>query len=147
MSFDISKLNQKIDLSGAEWVDDIPDHPGLRLKVRSARYKPYRVALSAFYRANNKAIQTDEGFVDAQAGTGPLMAEHLLTEWDMSKSKGVNALTDGGEPVAYSADLALAVLSADDDLGIGEDYRNAVAYAAGKVAERIVERTKAASGN
>ena len=78
MSFDISKLNQKIDLSGGEWIDDIPDHPGLRLKVRSARYKPYRVALSAFYRANNKSIQTDEGFVDAQAQTGPLLAEHLL---------------------------------------------------------------------
>ena len=50
MSFDISNLNAKVDLADGEWIDDIPDHPGLRLRVRSARYKPYRVALSAFYR-------------------------------------------------------------------------------------------------
>lgn len=147
MSFDISNLNAKVDLADGEWIDDIPDHPGLRLRVRSARYKPYRVALSAFYRANNKSIQTDEGFVDAQADTGKFLAAHLLLDWDQSKAKGPNALTDKGKPVAYSPELALAILSADDDLGIGDEYRGAVAYAAGKVSERLLAKTKAASGN
>ena len=147
MSFDISKLNAKVDLAGGEWIDDISDHPGLRLRVRSSRFKPYRVALSAFYRANNKNINTDEGFVDAQADAGEYAAKHLLIDWDMSKAKGVNALTDDGRPVAYSPEVALAVLTADDDLGIGDEYRSAVAYAAGKVAERLLAKTEAASGN
>lgn len=147
MSFDISKLNAPVDLSSGEWIDEIPDHPGLRLKVRSARFKPYRVALSAFYRANNKTIQTDEGFVDAAADAGGIAAKHLLIDWDMSKAKGVNALTDGGKPVEYSPELALAILTADDGHGIGDEYRGAVAYAAGKVAERLLAKTESASGN
>ena len=144
---DISALSKKIDLSPGEWIDNIPDHPGLRLKVRSARFKPYRVALSAFYRANNKAIQTDEGFVDAQPDAGKLSAEHLLIDWDMSKAKGPNALTSKGKPLSYSPEIAMAVLTADDDLGIGDEYRSAVAHAASKVAERLAATTKEASGN
>lgn len=144
---DISALSKKVNLTPGDWIENIPDHPGLRLKVRSARYKPYRVAISAFYRAQNKAISTDEGFVDAQPEAGKLSAEHLLVDWDMSKARGANALTDKGKPAAYSPELALAVLSADDDLGIGDEYRSAVAWAANKVAERLAAGTKAASGN
>lgn len=144
---DISALSKKVDLTDGEWVDDIPDHPGLRLRVRSARFKPYRVALTAFYRANSKAVQTDEGFVDAQADTGKFLAQHLLLDWDMSKAKGPNVLTDKGEPVAFNTDIALAILTSDDDLGIGDEYRTAVAYAAGKVAERMLAATTSAAGN
>ena len=83
----------------------------------------------------------------AQADTGKFMSAHLLLDWDQSKAKGPNALTDKGKPVAYSPELALAILSADDDLGIGDEYRGAVAYAAGKASERLLEKTRAASGN
>lgn len=144
---ELSTLTKKVDLSGGEWVDEIPDHPGLRLKVRSANYKPYRVASSGFYRRNSKVIQTDEGLVETMPDTGKHMAEHLLVDWDMTHAKGPYALTDKGKPVPYSTDVALHILTLDDDHGIGGEYRSAVLWAANKVAENLAATTKAVSGN
>lgn len=147
MSFDISRLNEQVDLSGAVWIDEVQDHPGLRIKVRSINYKPYKVASTGFYRRNRKVSESDEGLVATQPAAGKLIAEHLLVDWDMSGAVGPFALKDGDKPVSYNAKLALAVLTADDPHGAGEEYRNAVLWAAGKVAERLAAESKESAGN
>lgn len=140
MSFDISKLTHKLDLSGGEWIDDIDDNPGVRLKVRSTRYKPYRNAIERLARkAGKNGIATQD--------LGAALSEHLLVDWDFSEGDGPLVLTDGGKPVSYSSDLANAVLTADDDYGIGQQFRDAVWNAGNKLAEKLAAETKAAAGN
>jgi len=147
MSFDIARLSENVDLSGGEWIDGVENIPGLRLKVRSINYKPYQVASTGFYRKNRKLSESDEGLLATQPGSGKVIAEKLLVDWDMSKAVGPYALQSGGRPVEYSSEMATAILSADDPHGIGGEYRNAVLYAAGKVAEKLLAKSEDAAGN
>lgn len=148
MGFELSRLNEEIDLSDGYWIDEVEDHPGLRLKVRSLNYKPYQVAANAFYRRNRKQIDADDGFITAMPATGKHIAEHLLLDWDMSNATGPTALVSGGKLVEYSTEVALMVLTAKTDPhGIGAAYRNAVLWAAGKVAERLAADADAFAGN
>lgn len=144
---DISILKTKADLSGGEWVEDIQDQPGLRLKVRSIRYKPYRIAVSSKFRKAGKAYQTDEGALEAGVALGEPLAKHILVDWDMSKATGTAGLTDDGKPLSFSEEVAVAILTADDDFGIGQDLRDAVWNAASTVAERLAASTAEAVGN
>lgn len=147
MSFDISRLAEKVDLTGAEWIDEISDIPGLRLKVRSINYKPYQAASGGVYRRNRKLTESDEGILEVLPKSGGPLAEYLLVDWDMAKASGPYALTDGGNSVSYSKDVALAVLTADDGHGVGQTYRNAVIEAANRVAEKLLSATNENAGN
>ena len=71
---DISQINQDHDTKGAKWFDDIPDHEGLRLKVRSTNYKPYKTAMKQLGIKHSKALSRGEGGAIA----GKVIAEHLL---------------------------------------------------------------------
>lgn len=147
MSFDISRLSETVDLTGAEWIDEISEIPGLRLRVRSINYKPYQASSGGVYRRNRKLTESDEGILEVLPKSGKPLAENLLVDWDMSKASGPYALTDGGEPVAYTKDVALAVLTADDGHGVGQTYRNAVIEAANRVAEKLLSATNENAGN
>lgn len=136
---DIANLNKKVDLTEGEWVDDIPDQPGLRLRVRSTNYKPFRVATAGLARRSGKKLNTDEGIADFTVSAGKPLADHILVDWD-----GVNS---GGKAVKYDAKTALAVLTADDDHGIGQGFRRAVEWAGDRVAEKLLETSKEAEGN
>lgn len=136
---DIANLDKKVDLTGGHWVEDIPDNPDLRLKVRSSHYKPFRVAMAAVARARGKTLNSAEGVVDFSVSAGKPLAEHILLDWD--------GVTSGGEKVPYSPETALAILSADDSHGIGDSFRRATEWAAGRVAERLASETKDAAGN
>lgn len=136
---DIANLSKKVNLDEGDWIDDIQDQPGLRLKVRSIRYKPYRVAVSAKFRKAGKAYQTDEGALEAGVALGQPLAEYILLDWDGVKS--------GGDAVPYSPEVALSILTSDDDLGIGQEFRDAVWNAGNTVAERLAAATKEAAGN
>ena len=136
---DIANLNKPVDLTPGEWIDDIPDNPGLRLKVRSVNYKPYRVASTAVARSRGKQLRTDEGIVDFSAATGKPLAEHILIDWEGVESNGA--------AVPYSKDVAITVLTSDDGHGIGAGFRRAVEYAAEQVAERLASATTEAVGN
>lgn len=136
---DILNLDRKADLSPGEWIDDIPDHPDLRLKVRSTNYKPFRVATAALGRRSRKQLKTDEGFVDYAVRLGKPLAEHILLDWDGVKS--------GDKPVKYSPEIALKLLTADDDFGIGSNFRAAVEWAGDQVAEQLAAATEEAAGN
>lgn len=134
---DISKLTAKIDLSDGQWVDEIPGHPELRLKVRSLRYRPFLRQRDLLQIRSD--VETDEGYDAAAVGLGGLLADHILVDWD--------GVTNDGKPVPYSAALAKKTLTALDPVGIGDNFRNAVQYAAQKVAADIATRTEEVAGN
>lgn len=136
---DIANLNEKVDLNEGHWIDDIPNQPDLRLRVRSTNYKPFRVATAGMARRSGKRLNTDDGLVDFSVASGKPMAEHILTDWD--------GMTTGGKPVKFDPKLALSILTADDDHGIGADFRRAVEWAGDKVAENLASATKEAEGN
>lgn len=136
---DIANLNKKVDLSGGEWVHDIPDNPGLSLKVRSTNYKPFRTATAGLARRAGRRMNTDEGIIEFAVASGKPLAEHILVDWE--------GVTSGGKKVPYSAETAMAILTADDDHGIGASFRRAVEWAGDQVAERLASATKEAEGN
>lgn len=136
---DIALQNKPVDLAPGEWVDDIQDQPGLELRVRSTNFKPYRIAVASISRRFGKRLKTDEGLVEFQAAIGKPLAEHILLDW-----RGV---TSGGAEVPYSPEVALAILTADDDHGVGADFRKAVESAGDNVAERLAKKTEEIAGN
>lgn len=144
---DISNLNEQIDLSPGEWIEDIPALPGARLRVRSTNFKPYKVAVQGLARRSGKKLNTDEGVGRFNVATGKPLAEHILLDWDLSAAEDVAALTSDGEPLPYNAANALLVLGADDAHGVGQAFRNGVEWAGDQVADHVRERSKAAAGN
>ena len=144
---DIGNLNQEIDLNPGEWIDDIPTLPGARLRVRSTNFKFYKNAIDGLVRRMGKKMNTDGGVGRFRVATGKHLAEHILLGWDLSEAEDAAALTSNGEPLPYSAENALLVLSADDPHGVGQAFRDGVEWAGDRVAERVRERSKEAAGN
>lgn len=140
MSFDISKLNSPLDLSSGEWIEDIEDNPGLRLKVRSQRYKFYKAALERASRKAGKRSISDKDF-------GAILSEYILLDWDFKDADGPLVLMDGGKPLSYSKELADNILASEDEYGIGALWRTAVITASNDLSDRIVSATKDAAGN
>lgn len=136
---DIGNLGKTANLNDGEWIDDIPNMEGISFKVRSTNFKPFRVATAGLARRSGKKLRTDEGVVNFSVATGKALAEHILLDW-----KGV---TEGGKPIRHSDAKALAILTADDDFGIGNAYRAAVEWAGDQVAERISAQAVEAAGN
>lgn len=136
---DIANLNSSANLSDGHWIDDIADLEGVRLKVRSSTFKPYKEAVAALARRSGKKMNTGAGLVAFTVSTGKPLAEHILLDWD-----GVQS---AGEPVPFAKDVALKLLTADDDFGIGDSFRRGVEWAADQVAERLSATAKEAAGN
>ena len=126
---DIANLTRKFDLTEGHWIDEIPNHPNVRLCVRSTNYKPFRVATAGMGRRRTKQLQTDEGLVDFS----------ILLDWE--------GVTSGDKPVKYDPKVAMAILTADDDLGIGQSFRMAVEWSGDQVADLLAKQTDEAAGN
>lgn len=141
---DLSALDAKIDLSEGDWIED---DSGARFCVRSTNYKPFRVGSAGIARKAGKDLKTAEGVVDFAVKAGKPLAEHILTDWDLSKAEGLLALTVKGKPAPYSAELALRTLTANDPYGIGNAFRSAVEAAGDAVAARIASNSEEAAGN
>jgi hypothetical protein len=137
---DIGNLSKKVDLSEGEWIGDIPDMEGVELLVRSTNYKMFRVATAGLARRSGKKLRTDQGLVDFTVTTGKALSEHILLDWR-------GDVKEGGKTLKYDPKKALAILTADDDFGIGDTWRRGVEYAGDQVADRIAEKAKEASGN
>lgn len=136
---DIGNLNKTVDLGEGEWIGDIPDMEGVEFKVRSTNYKPFRVATAGLARRSGKKLNTDAGLNDFNVATGKPLAEHILVDW--------RGLTEGGQPLEFTRDKAIALLTSEDDFGIGAKFRRGVEWAGDQVADRINERAKEAAGN
>jgi flavodoxin len=136
---DIGIIETKVDLGEGEWIDDIPDMEDIQFRVRSTNYKPFRVATAGLARRSGKKLNTDEGLNSFNIASGKPLAEHILLDW-----KGV---TSGGKPLKFSKEQAVAILTAEDDFGIGAKFRRGVEWAGDQVADRIAGKAKEAAGN
>lgn len=137
---DISDLNKKRDTAGTKWFDDIPEHEGLRIQVRSTNYKPYKDAMKALGLKHSKKLSRGEG----SSLTGKVIAEHLLVCFD---AKNWTGLTNNGEPLEFSRETALTLMTAEDDLGICAAFQNAVFECARDFAEEQRKQAEDAAGN
>lgn len=126
---DLDLIDKPIDVTGGEWVGDLPNHPGVRLKVRSGSYRPFTVAHDRLVRSFGKRAATAHTTPEYQKGIGALLAEHILLDWE-------NAVTKGGVSQPYDKALATQVLTSVDERGMGKTFRDVVAYAASVVADR-----------
>lgn len=140
MSFNLDDLEKPVDLAAGEWVGDIPNHPGVRFKVRSKSFKPFDVAHNRLLRSYGKRAAQAVESPAYHAAVGKLLAEHILLDWD-------NAVTKGGKSAAYDAKLAEKILTSTDDRGMGEAFRDAVVFASGMVADRHLGLIEDAAGN
>lgn len=141
MAFNLDILDQEIDTSGAEWVDTVPDHPGVSFKVRSNNYKPFATANAALLRSIGAKTQEEAYATEKyQIGMGKLLAKHILTDWK-------NAVTVSGEYAPYSAELAEKILTSVDEVGMGAVFRLAVIRSANIVSERRLGFIEDAAGN
>lgn len=145
MEFD--KLTAPVDLAPGDWIEDIPALPGVRLKVRSTNFKPYEVGIQSLARRLGKKMSTDEGMLQFSLATGKVLAEQILLDWDLSGADEDVAITEGGQPKAYSPEFALMLLTANDEHGFGKAYRNGVEWAGDRIADRIRKRAAEAAGN
>lgn len=136
---DIGNLSKKLNLDEGEWIDDIPDMDGVRFKVRSTNYKPFRVATAGLARKSGKKLNTDAGLADFTIRAGEPLAAHILLDWD--------GITEGEKPLKFTDKKALELLTADDDHGIGNMFRRGVEWAGDQVAERLSAASKEAEGN
>lgn len=136
---DIGNLSKKADLNSGEWVDDLPELEGVRVRVRSTNFKPYKAAIAGLARRTGKKLRTDQGVINFSVASGKALAEHILLEWD--------GVTENGKPLKYDPKKALAILTADDDFGIGDAFRRAVEWAGDSLADKIAETAEEAAGN
>lgn len=138
--FNLDDMDKPVDVAGGEWVSEIPNHPGVRLKVRSRNYKPFNVAHDALLRSFGKRATQAHNSPIYQAKAGELLAAHILLDWE-------NAVQLGGKPAKYSKDIAVKVLTSVDERGMGQTFRDVVAYAAGIVADNHLGMAEDIAGN
>ena len=136
----IDIIDKPVDLSDSEWVGDIPGHPGVRFKVRSSNYKPFKMAHDRLLRSYGRQAMVAISTPEYQKAAGELLSEHILTDWE-------KAITKNGKPAKYDRKMADHVLSSVDDRGIGQMFRDAVNYCAGVVADRHIKVAEDISGN
>lgn len=136
---DIGSIDKKVNLGDGHWIGDIPDMPDVEFKVRSTNFKPFRTATAGLARRSGKKLNSDAGIADFTVAAGKPLAEHILLDW-----KG---LTQNGKPLKFTVEQATAILTADDDHGIGAKFRRAVEWAGDQVAEKLFDQTKEAEGN
>lgn len=138
--FNIDDMDKPIDVAGGDWVDNIPNHPGVRLKVRSRNYKPFSVAFDALLRSFGKKAAQAHNSPIYQKAAGELLAKHILLDWE-------NAVQVSGKSAKHTPELAAKVLTSVDDRGMGQTFRDVVAYAAGVVADGYLEVAEDIAGN
>lgn len=119
----------RIDVSRQEdggWVDNIPEMGDLRLRVRGLNNASWRKLQATLYNAvpRNKRPGGQVDPDEQDRITGICLRDTCLLDWD--------GVTQNGEPVAYSRELANKLLT-DPQF---RKFREAVIWAAMTVAEQ-----------
>jgi hypothetical protein len=121
-----------------EWVGDIPGLPGVRLRVRGTRSFAYRQAIIDRRKALPRISFNRDGSLPVEIAdrvAGEAMADGLLLGWD--------GITNGGEPLPYSRDTALMLLTDP----AYEIFREGVLFAASVVGDAEAESKETTLGN
>jgi len=125
-------------LEEGDWVGDLPEMGGLRLKVRGINNEKYRKAQQRMIEALPRSKKPG-GRIDPKAQdeiTSKCLLETVLIDWD-----GLEG--DDGKPLAYDRAMAERLLTEPDY----RRFREAVIMAAAQVGDRAVEAEKAVEGN
>lgn len=127
----------RVDLkreNDGDWVD-VPDLPGLRLKVRGAGYGPYQMAKSIVEGRWGRRYGKDPVPIEVMLReNGRLYAEHILVDWD-----GFVDDAEAPVPVAQAAEI----LTDPAYRPLHEHIR----YAMQRVGDTEAEFVETASGN
>jgi hypothetical protein len=124
---EIKTVSQNVEKGG--WVSDLPNLPGVSLKVRGTFNSDYNRLFSDL-RADLTADELKDPKV-AEAIEVRLLAETILVDWAGIEDDAAKPDKDGKlPPLAYSPELAEQLLS-DPELKI---FRRAVTYAGNVVA-------------
>lgn len=120
------------------WVGDVPDMPGLRLKVRGSNNKDWRKLTSKLLEAvpRKRRLGNRLDPEDTDHITNMCLLNTSLLDWEGLED-------DDGKEIPYSRDVAHK-LCTDPDF---RRFRDAVAWAANLVGEQNEEDVKDASGN
>lgn len=120
-----------------DWVDKIPDFPGLRLRVRGAGNKDWRKLRDKLI-ADIPRHKRIDGITaeDGDKVTATLLVETSLLDWDGLED-------DDGKPLPFSKAQASEYLNNPEY----EGFRNACLWAAGVVAERWRQDVETAAKN
>ena len=138
--YNLDEIDKPVDVEGGEWVGDIPNHPGMRIKVRSSNYKPFTVAHDALLRSFGKRAMKAHNSPVYQAKAGALLAEHILLDWE-------DVVLVDGKSAKYSKAHALKILTSVADTNMGQKFRDEVAYASGIVADNLLGMAEDIAGN
>lgn len=114
-------------VEAGEWVDDIADFPGVRLKVRGLKSLAFSEAQAKLQRQIPPQERGEDGSISptlAYAVLGKAMHQAVLLDWDGLED-------DDGEPLKYDADLAMTWLTDMDYSHFAE-----AVMAAGQVVDR-----------
>lgn len=103
------------------WVGDIPDLPGVRLKVLGSSAKAHVKANQAKLEAARKKSRKDLSAEQAADCIREVLAEVTLVDWD--------GITDGGKSVKFDRELAKKWLTSRN----GKKLADAVFWAAQKL--------------
>ena len=119
------------------WKDAV-DLPGVRLQVRGTLSSEYSKVLSALQRSAPSEDRDTDGSLLPEASrrvVGTAISEALLLGWE--------GLTNGDEPLPYSPDLALRILTHD----AGKRLAGAVLATAAQVDKERAESYEDLLGN
>ncbi len=135
MALKLNSIKREAPKDG-EWVD-IPEWAGVRLKVRAITSRDYQIDREMLVQKLTRQLGRLPTSPEMEPALGKLIARHLLRDWE-----GV-IVGDGDEPTAYSAQVALELLS-DPEMLVLEQQ---VIWAASRVGDRDAEFTPAAVKN
>lgn len=127
--FDLDLADKPVNVNEGEWVGNLPDLPGVRLRVRSNSFKQFDTEHGALIRSMGKNFRNEINKAPYQEGLGRLLAKYILLDWE-------NAVKRDGVSQPYDKELATDLLTRVDERGIGKLFREAVGYASQTVADR-----------
>ena len=117
---EVSRLKHDSNRSEqGDWVENIPGYSDMRLRVRGSNSKTVKTAM-----AEKMVIPENQNVEAKDRVMAEIAHEAVLLDWD--------GLTNNGEPVPYSSDLAKTWLF-DPDYS---DFLDAVDYASREVARK-----------
>lgn len=128
------EVDQKIVEEG-KWVSNIPEMPGVRLKVRGANNKDWRRTAQRLINAVPRKMRVN-GMLDpdeADRISATILLMTGLLDWE-----GIEG--DDDQPIPYSKKKAAEYLA-------GERFRAGVQFACDQVAQGIEEEVEEISGN
>lgn len=135
MSLELSSIKRDLSTEDeGQWVE-IPEWPGIRLKVRSIQSRDYQIQRGLLEQKLQKALGRQPTAPEWEPGLGKLIARYLLRGWE-------GFLLDG-KPLEYTAEIALAMFA--DRQWSGLEMQ--VVWASTRVGDRDAEFTQDAIKN